>query len=79
MPGVDSASKNEHRDTSGGKDGRCKADNLSPSIADVTESGSLNLPEPSGSLNLPEPSESLNPQNPLGPLTSQKPLGPIGL
>jgi hypothetical protein len=24
------------------------ADNLPPSIADVTESGSLNLPEPSG-------------------------------
>jgi hypothetical protein len=27
----------------------CKADNLLPSSADVTESGSLKLPEPSGS------------------------------
>jgi hypothetical protein len=26
----------------------CKADNLPPSSADVTESGSLNLPEPCG-------------------------------
>jgi hypothetical protein len=26
----------------------CKADNLAPSCADVTESGILNLPEPSG-------------------------------
>jgi hypothetical protein len=45
VPGVDSASSNEYQDTLGPVR---NTDNLPPSSADVTESGSLNLPEPSG-------------------------------
>ena len=49
-PGVDSASKNEYQDISGGKDGRCvRVTSYHVHSAESLEkTGGLNLPDPQG-------------------------------